>query len=93
MKKLPTILSDSSRKPDIDYPCTWQYTIIAESRAAIQRVAESAAAGESYSLKDSHVSRSGKYVSMHFELTVTSEQQRLELYTLLSADQEIKVIL
>lgn len=83
----------SSSRPIIDYPCTWQYKIIGESRAAIRKVVAEAVADRHFTLTDSNVSSSGRYVSMSLELTVHNDEQRLELYRIFAASQEIKVVL
>ena len=80
-------------KPKIDYPCAWQYKIIGFSREDIRRVVAEHVRVEPLPLTDSKVSSGGRYVSMNLEITVHSEKERLELYTLLTADPAIKVVL
>lgn len=80
-------------RPRIDYPCDWQYTIIGESRSEICRVVEKHVREEPLRLTDSNVSRSGRYVSMKLEVTVHSEEERRELYTLLAAQPAVRVVL
>lgn len=94
MKKIPKhIPQDSSCKPKIDYPCTWQYKIIGESKTDITRVVDTAVQYQPYVLTDSNVSSSGRYISMNLELTVENDEQRLALYRIMGADPAIKVIL
>lgn len=93
MKKIPAQPSGQSCKPQIDYPCTWQYKIIGESAAAITRLAAEHVYEKGYTLIDSNVSSGGRYVSMALELTVQSDERRLELYRLLAADPTVKVVL
>jgi putative lipoic acid-binding regulatory protein len=93
MKKIPNHIPGSSCKPRIDYPCSWQYKIIGESREAIHRLIEEAVKDRHFTLTDSNVSHSGRYVSMNLELIVHTEEQRLELYYILTASPEIKVVL
>jgi putative lipoic acid-binding regulatory protein len=92
MKKIPPLLPSSCR-PRIDYPCSWQYKLIGESKTAIRRAVEKHVHEQSRELTDSRVSRHGRYISMNLELVVDSEERRLELYRLLAADQAIKVVL
>ena len=93
MKILPTKSSGQSCKPKIDYPCTWQYKIIGESAVAIKRLAAEHVYEKGYTLADSNVSSGGRYVSMALELTVQSDERRLELYRLLAEDPTVKVVL
>jgi putative lipoic acid-binding regulatory protein len=93
MKKIPRHIPGSSCKPRIDYPCIWQYKIIGESFMAIRKVVEGAVADKYFTLTESNVSSSGRYVSMSLELTVHNDEQRLELYRIFAASQEIKVVL
>jgi len=80
-------------RPKITYPCRWQYTIIGESRADICQTVRQHIREEPLQLTDSNVSRNGRYISMNLEVTVHSEEQRRELYTLLAAHPTIKVVL
>lgn len=80
-------------RPKIDYPCRWQYTIIGENRSDICQAVHHHVKEEPLQLTDSNVSRSGRYISMNLEVTVHSEEERRELYTLLAAYPTIKVVL
>lgn len=86
MKQGPTC------KPEINYPCQWQYRIIGESATVIKELAAKHV-HEEYTLTDSHVSSGGRYISMALELTVQDDERRLELYRLLAADPTVKVVL
>ena len=93
MKKIVPGGKPDSCKPVIDYPCSWQYKIIGDSREAIIRIVQEYVKEDPLQLTDSNVSRSGRYVSMNLEVTVNSDKQRLELYTLLTAHSSIKMVL
>ena len=84
---------DSSCKPQIDYPCEWQYKIIGESATVITELVADKVHEQDYVLKRSNVSSGGRYVSMSLELTVNSEERRLELYRVLAEDPTVKVVL
>lgn len=93
MKKIPTHIPDNTCKPRIDYPCQWQYKIIGESTVAIRKIVESTVSDRAFTLTESNVSSSGRYVSMNLELIVQDEEQRLALYRILADRPEIKVVL
>ena len=94
MKKIPIHKpADSSCKPKIDYPCMWQYKIIGESATVITQLVADLIHEKNYTLTRSNVSSGGRYVSMSLELTVQTEERRLELYRVLAEDPTVKVVL
>ena len=93
MKNLSPHIPGNHQGPKIEYPCRWQYKIIAESRTEIRRVAELHVRERPLTLADSNVSSGGRYVSMNLEVTVCSDEERLELYRLLAGDPAIRVVL
>jgi len=80
-------------KPEIDYPCLWQYKVIGMEREAMRRVISEHMGDAPYALTESRVSSSGKYVSMLLESTVYSDYQRLRTYQVLADHPDIKVVL
>ncbi len=93
MKKFPAHIPRDSCKPKIDYPCSWQYKIIGESREEIRRVVESSVQQKPFELSESNVSSGGRYVSMNLELIVEDEDQRLKLYRIIGESPAVKVVL
>lgn len=82
------------KKPQIDYPCPWQYTIIGWDREAI-KTAVAGILGEDagYILTDSRTSSRGRYISMSLELILHSEEMRLSLYHQLVEHIAVKLVL
>ncbi len=80
-------------KPEIDYPCVWQYKIIGQERQTIQAALSQELGDAPYSLSASRSSKTGKYISLNLELTVHDEEERLHLYKVLKADPSIKLVL
>ncbi|RWX45152.1 hypothetical protein VT99_12873 [Candidatus Electrothrix marina] len=80
-------------KPEIHYPCVWQYKVIGMERQAIQAALSKKLGDAPYSLSESRTSKQGKYISLNLELTVHNEEQRLHLYSALTADPSIKLVL
>lgn len=93
MISIPLNGDGNSCRPEIHYPCEWQYKIIGESRVAIEELVAATLTDRPFTLTESNVSRTGRYISMNLELTVDNEEQRLELYRILAAGQHIKVVL
>jgi hypothetical protein len=80
-------------KPEIDYPCVWQYKVIGQERQTIQNALSQELGDAPYSLSASRTSKKGKYISLNLELTVQNEEERLHLYTVLKNHPAIKLVL
>ncbi|WP_339135062.1 MAG: DUF493 domain-containing protein [Candidatus Electrothrix sp. GW3-4] len=91
-EKIPQQTLDGC-KPEIHYPCVWQYKVIGMERQAIQAALSEELGDAPYSLSESRTSRKGKYISLNLELTVHNEEQRLHLYSSLTAHPSIKLVL
>ena len=92
MEKIPMQKSDGC-KPRIDYPCLWQYKVIATDCALVRQIVADHLGDAPYSLTESNMSSGGKYISMSLELTVNSDYHRLRLYEVLTAHPAVKVVL
>lgn len=92
MEKRPIHISDGC-KPEIDYPCLWQYKVIATDCLQVRQIVEEHLGDAPYSLSESNKSSGGKYVSMNLELTVYSDYHRLRIYEGLTAHPAVKVVL
>ena len=57
-------------KPEIHYPCVWQYKVIGMEQKAVQTALSEQLGDAPYSLSESRTSRKGKYISLNLELTV-----------------------
>lgn len=79
-------------KPEISYPCAWEYRIIGESEAKIQEIV-SQILKTPYRLESKNKSSKGRFVSMHLSTSVDSEAYRNEIYAFLSSHPEIKMVI
>ena len=91
-KKIPNTPVESC-KPEITYPCLWQYKIIGTDREAIIDTVMDILPDTDHLLANSHTSSGGRYVSMNLEVVVQSEEQRLSLYNQLVENTAIKIVL
>lgn len=91
-KKIPNIPVESC-KPEIAYPCLWQYKIIGTDRDSIIDAVMDILPNTDHLLSNSHTSSGGRYVSMKLELVVQSEEQRLSLYNQLVENPSVKIVL
>ena len=87
------IINDNKEKLELTYPTLWTYKLIGYEKKAIQSAIEEIVLEREYTLKHSNSSKSGKYISMNFELIVTNEDERNFIYESLKAHQHIKMVL
>ena len=80
-------------KPEIHYPCRWQFRLLGEERAAIIAAIGTVMDISACEISDGNVSSGGRYLSVIMETTVTGEAERLSLYQQFAADPAIKVVL
>ena len=80
-------------KPDIFYPCRWQFRLIGEERAASIQADEAVVDLSSCALTEGNVSSGGRYLSVNVEMTVNGEAERLRLYQQFAANSAIRVVL
>ncbi len=91
MEKITT--GQGKCKPRIDYPCLWQYKVIATDMKPVREIVSAHLGDAPYSLSKSRKSRDGRYISINLEMRVYSDHHRLRLYELLGAHQQVKVVL
>lgn len=90
-----------NERPDIEYPCPWDYKIIGTCedtlRGAIRDCLASAlnhASGErEFELGMSRISEGGKFVSLRLNLMVLDEAERNSIFASLAAHPEIRIVI
>ena len=86
-------MGDECRKPEIAYPCLWQYRLIGEDEAAMRAALAACVAPERCALSPGNRSSGGRYLSLVADLIVSDEAERLELYRLLAEHPDIRMVL
>lgn len=84
---------NSGCKPEIDFPCRWQFRLIGEERAAMIAAVGMVVDRSACEITDGNVSSGGRYLSVIVEQTVADEAERLRLYRQFAADPAIRVVL
>jgi putative lipoic acid-binding regulatory protein len=79
-------------KPTVTYPCIWSFTIIGTNVEAVCENVAACLKSNAYHLTPSNRSRTGKYVSLHLETEVASEDGRNRLFARLQKAPSIKMI-
>ena len=87
------MIFDWNSKPELEYPCAWEYKVIEADQFAIRQAVAEIMGDLDYDVTLSHFSRTGKYCSLLVALTVADEQQRTSLFTALKAHEDILMVL
>ncbi|MCL2789069.1 MAG: DUF493 domain-containing protein [Desulfobulbus sp.] len=85
--------SNSGCKPEIHYPCRWQFRLIGEERAAMVAAVGTVVDISACEIADGNVSSGGRYLSVTVETTVADEAERLRLYQQFAADPAVRAVL
>ncbi|MFY9074443.1 DUF493 domain-containing protein [Malaciobacter mytili] len=78
---------------ELNYPCTWIYKLVCHHEKDIKEIVVDVLKTREHSVKESKTSSKGKYKSYSLELLVHNEDDRKELYKLLSDHEHIKMII
>ncbi|OPL14634.1 MAG: hypothetical protein AVO39_08940 [delta proteobacterium MLS_D] len=82
-----------NKKPAVDYPCDWVYTVIGTNRNALHEAVEDVFRERSCSVVLSRTSAAGTYCSLRVEAEVFSDDDRTNLFERLSAQDDIRIVL
>jgi putative lipoic acid-binding regulatory protein len=87
------ILGNDGKRPNIYYPCDWDYRIIGDNVEDMLEAVKEATSGLDYELKPSNVSKSGKYFSFNLRLKVLSEDERDAIFRNLDGHENIIMVI
>ncbi len=79
-------------KPEIEYPCEWEYKIIGHSEDSL-RQAVASIAPPGYSIAPGKESKQGKYCSLGLTVQVSDDEQRLKIFADLKVHADIVFVL
>lgn len=79
-------------KPDISYPCQWEYRIIGQNQHAIEHIVGDILQ-KPYRLEIKNHSHKGTFVSMHLITSVDNEEEKNAIFAKLCEHDEIKMVL
>ncbi len=83
----------SKHKLELNYPCSWKYKIVILEKVNVKHISKNVFGEREHSVKESKVSKKGKYKSYSIELIVHNEDDRKEIYKILGEHEEIKMVL
>ncbi len=80
-------------RPEISYPCEWTYTIIGSDPNLMRVAVGSVIQPGTFTVDESRISRTGKYMSLSVQLVVFSQEERDRYYGGLGRHKDIKMVL
>ena len=83
----------NNHKLVLDYPCSWKYKIVIIETINVQYISKDIFGEREHFIKESNTSKKGKYKSYSIELIVHNEDDRKEVYQILSEHKDIKMVL
>jgi putative lipoic acid-binding regulatory protein len=78
-------------KNDITYPRSWSYRVIGLNKDDMTRDIKIIMASRKYALEDAN--KKGKYISLHLELIVSSEDERNGTFAALKGCDSVTMVL
>jgi putative lipoic acid-binding regulatory protein len=82
---------NEKKRPQIQYPCHWEYTIIGTDREKMRKAVQECIDNQECEVKDSK--QHGKYFSQKFKAYVESEEERNRFFANLQNHKDIKFVL
>ena len=83
----------TNKKPEINYPCSWQYKVIGTAEDKIIEAIYSVVENKDHTISASKSSSKGKYISMNLEMEVESEEMRNLIFMNLQNHPNLKMII
>lgn len=83
----------SKEKLELNYPCNWVYKLVVLETISIKTTVKEVVLDREHNIKESKVSKKGKFKSYTLELLVHNEDDRKELYRILGEHENIKMVL
>lgn len=87
------ILDSNSERPEINYPCNWEYKVIGRDVEKMLAAIENAALGLEYDVTPSNISKKGNYYSLKFVLSVPNQTVRDLVFEKLDNHNDVVYVL
>jgi hypothetical protein len=87
------LLNSNNKKPNIEYPCNWDYKVIGTDVDEMIKAIEQVVIGMEYKISSSNVSSKGNYFSLGLQVYVTSEVIRDIIFAKLRDNEFVKMVL
>ncbi len=83
----------SQGKLELTYPCEWEYKVIVETHIEIKSVTFCVLGDREHIIKESKISKNGKYKSHNISLLVHNDDDRHTVFEQLKKDENVKMVL
>lgn len=87
------LLDENSKRPEIEYPCNWDYKIIGTDVSEMIKIIEEAVGDLSYEISPSNISKKGNYFSLNLTVSVPSEIVRDIIFQKISSSAFVKIVI
>ena len=88
------ILSDECKtKPDIDYPCDWEYKIIGTDKIKLKISIFDIMGEKKYTTRVGNSSSKGKFHSLNAKCQVSSEKERYLIFKTFQEHPDVKMVI
>ncbi|PIE66293.1 MAG: hypothetical protein CSA26_01230 [Desulfobacterales bacterium] len=81
------------RKPDIEYPCIWEYKVIGTDQNNVREAIMTACSPAIPEIRLSNVSSKGTYYSLNARLEVDNEEMRLGIFDRIQKNPAVKMVI
>lgn len=82
-----------ARRPVLSYPLEWEYRVIGANEIAVRAAIARIMGARVHAVAESIKSRAGRWVSVHVELVVHTEEERDQLHAQLVADPAVRLVM
>lgn len=82
-----------ARRPVLSYPLEWEYRVIGADEVAVRAAIARIMGARVHAVAESIKSRAGRWVSVHVELVVHTEEERDRLHAELVADPAVRLVM
>ncbi len=82
-----------ARRPMLSYPLEWEYRVIGADEVAVRAAISRVMGVRAHRVAESVKSRAGRWVSVHVELVVHTEDERDQLHADLVADPAVRLVM
>jgi len=81
------------RKPQVSYPCEWEYKVIGTDEEKLKAVILAACVPAVPTISLSNVSSKGTYYSLNASLVVEDEAMRLRIFSSIENSPDVKLVI
>lgn len=93
MKDTKKSFNPETDRPEIEYPCMWQYKVIGKDKDLVEAAIQTICGHLPITVSFSNTSSSGKYHSLNVEIEIIDEKTRDALFVSFKEHQDITMVI